>query len=97
MCVLGTQITRSITFLVFSSSKPTPKIIEYFGKALPPAIFGMLVVYALKNTEIITGSHGIPELIGIAATVLLHLWKKNMMLSIAGGTVLYMILIRIPF
>lgn len=84
-------------FLVFSGKKETPKYIQYLGNALPAAIFGMLVVYCLKNVSILTGSHGIPELIAIAVVVALHLWKRQMLLSIAGGTVCYMLLVQFVF
>ena len=97
LCVLGTMATRFLPFLVFSGDKPTPKYIQYLGKALPAAIFGMLVVYCLKKVSILTGSHGIPELIAIAVVVALHLWKRQMLLSIAGGTVCYMLLVQFVF
>lgn len=74
---------------------PPPKLVEYFGKALPYAMTGLLVVYALRNTPILTGSHGIPELIACAVITLLHLWKRNMLLSTAGGTAVYMLLIQL--
>ena len=97
LCVLGTVATRFLPFLVFSGDKPTPKYIQYLGKALPAAIFGMLVVYCLKNVSILTGSHGIPELISIVLVVALHLWRRQMLLSIAGGTVCYMLLVQFVF
>ena len=97
LCVAGTMLTRFLPFLVFSSKKPTPKYIQYLGKALPCAIFGMLVVYCLKNVSILSGSHGLPELIAIAATVAIHKWKNQMLLSIAGGTVCYMLLVQLVF
>lgn len=97
LCVLGTMATRFLPFLVFSGDKPAPKYIQYLGKALPAAIFGMLMVYCLKNVSILTGSHGIPELIAIAVVVSLHLWKRQMLLSIAGGTVCYMLLVQFVF
>lgn len=97
LCVLGTMATRFLPFLIFSGDKPTPKYIQYLGKALPAAIFGMLVVYCLKNVSLLTGSHGLPELIAIAAVVALHLWKRQMLLSIAGGTICYMLLIQLVF
>lgn len=75
----------------------TPKLVEYFGKVLPYAMTGLLVVYALRNTPILTGSHGIPELIACAVITLLHLWKRNMLLSIVGGIAVYMLLIRLVF
>lgn len=77
MCVLGTMLTRFLPFIIFRSDKKTPKYVQYLGNALPAAIFGMLVVYCLKDVSIFSGSHGIPELIGIAVTIGLHLWKKT--------------------
>ena len=95
--VLGTQTTRFLPFAVFRASKPTPRYITYLGRVLPGAVFAMLVVYCLKNVSITGGSHGIPELISICVVVLLHLWKKQMLLSIAGGTVCYMLLVQLVF
>lgn len=97
MCVLGTMATRFLPFLVFSDKRPTPKYIQYLGKALPSAVFGMLVVYCLKHVEILSGSHGLPELIAVAVTVGLHFWKRKMMLSIACGTICYMLLVQLVF
>ncbi len=97
VCALGTMLTRFLPFLLFSSKRPTPKYVVYLGRALPAAIFGMLVVYCLKNVSFVTGSHGLPELLAIALTVGLHLWKRQMLLSIAGGTVCYMLLIQLVF
>ncbi|MBO5783636.1 MAG: branched-chain amino acid transporter permease [Clostridia bacterium] len=95
--VLATQLTRALPFLAFPAGKPTPKYIAYIGKVLPAAVFGMLVVYCLKNVNILGGSHGLPELIGIVIVVLLHLWRRQMLLSIAGGTVAYMLLVQFVF
>lgn len=95
--VLGTMATRFLPFLIFSSSRPTPKYIGYLGKALPGAIFGMLVIYCLKNVSVTGGSHGIPELISICVVIALHLWQDKMLLSIAGGTVCYMLLVQLVF
>lgn len=97
MVVLGTMITRFLPFIVFPASKPTPKYIQYLGNFLPGAVFGMLVIYCLKNVSIMTGSHGIPELISIFFVVVLHLYKRQMLLSIAGGTILYMLLVQFVF
>ncbi len=76
LCVLGTMGTRFLPFLLFSSKKPTPKYIQHLGKGLPAAIFGMLVIYCLKDVSILSGSHGLPELIAISIVVGLHLWKR---------------------
>ena len=97
LCVVGTMTTRFLPFVVFSSRRPTPKYVQYLGKVLPGAIFGMLVVYCLKDVSIINYSHGIPEAIAIVITVLLHLWMRQMLLSIAGGTVVYMLLVQLVF
>ncbi len=97
LCALATMLTRFLPFLLFSSRRPTPKYVRYLGGALPPAIFGMLVVYCLKNVSIVSGSHGLPELIAIAVTVGLHLWKRQTLLSIAGGTIAHMLLIQLVF
>lgn len=97
LCVFGTMLTRFLPFFVFSEKRPTPKYIQYLGKALPAAIFGMLVVYCLRNVQILSGSHGIPELISIVLTIVLHLWKRQMLLSIGGGTICYMLLIQMVF
>ena len=97
VCVAATMLTRFLPFLLFSSKKPTPKYVQYLGRALPGAIFGMLVIYCLKNVQLLQGSHGLPELIGILVTALLHFWKKQMLLSVAGGTVCYMLLVQLVF
>lgn len=97
MVVLGTMVTRFLPFLLFPSGKPTPKYIQYLGKVLPSAVFGLLVIYCLKNVSLLTGSHGIPEAVSIAVVIILHLWKRQMLLSIAGGTVCYMLLVQFIF
>ena len=96
MVVLGTMITRFLPFAAFPG-KPTPKYIQYLGQVLPAAVFALLIVYSLKDVTIFSGSHGIPEAIGIAAVVALHVWKRQMLLSIAGGTILYMLLVQFVF
>ena len=97
MCVLATVLTRFLPFAVFSARKPTSKYIQYLGNLLPGAIFAMLVVYCLRNITPLQDSYGLPELIAIAVTVGLHLWKRQMLLSIAGGTVCYMLLVQLVF
>ena len=97
LCVAGTMLTRFLPFLVFSPKKETSRYIQYLGKALPCAIFGMLVIYCLKNVSLFSASHGLPEFIAIAVTIALHLWRKQMLLSIAGGTACYMILVQFLF
>lgn len=97
LCVLGTMLTRFLPFLIFSSKRPTPRYIQYLGKALPGAIFAMLVVYCLRNVSVFQFSYGIPELIAIIITTLLHVWKRQMLVSIAGGTLCYMLLVQLVF
>ena len=97
MVVLGTLATRFLPFLLFPSGKPTPKYIEYLGKVLPAAMFGLLVVYCLRNVSPFTGSHGLPELISLAIVAALHIWKRNMLLSIVAGTACYMLLVQLVF
>lgn len=97
MVVLGTLITRFLPFIVFPAGKPTPKYIQFLGKFLPAAVFGLLVIYCLRNVSLVSGSHGIPELISIAVVISLHLWKRQMLISIAGGTICYMLLVQLVF
>lgn len=97
MVVLGTMLTRFLPFIIFPPGKPTPKYIRYLGAALPSAVFGLLVVYCLRHVSLGSGSHGIPELISILLVVALHLWKRQMLVSIAGGTVCYMMLVQMVF
>ncbi len=97
LCAFGTMLTRFLPFLVFSPSRPTPPFVRYLGKALPGAVFGMLVIYCLRNVQLTSGSRGIPEFIAIAVTVLVHFWRRSMLLSIAAGTVCYMILVQLVF
>ena len=93
----GTLLTRFLPFLVFPESKEPPRFIDYIGRVLPYAMTGLLVVYSLRDVAPTAGDHGLPELLACAAIVLLHRWRRSMMLSIAGGTVLYMILVQLVF
>ena len=95
--VLVTMATRFLPFLIFGQKRKTPLIIEYLGTVLPCAIMGMLVVYCLKGVSLTTFPFGIPELLGCAAVVLLHIWKRNTLLSIGVGTVCYMLLVQFVF
>lgn len=96
MVLLGTMITRYLPFIVFSGSR-TPDFVTYLGRFLPSAALGMLVVYCFKDVPILSGNHGVPELIAAALTVALHIWKRQMLLSIAGGGVTYMLLVQFVF
>ena len=97
MVVLGTLLTRFLPFLVFPPGKETPGYIRYLGKVLPAAVFGMLVIYSLKDVNVLAGSHGIPEMLAVLLVIVLHKWKRQMLLSIAGGTVFYMLLVQLVF
>ena len=97
MVVLGTVITRFLPFIIFPAGKPTPKYIQYLGKVIPGAILGLLVVYALRNTDILTGSHGLPEVIAIGIIIPVHVWRRNMLISIASWTISYMLLVQFVF
>lgn len=97
MVVLGTMLTRFVPFILFPTEKSTPKYIKYLGNFLSSAVFGLLVIYCLKDVSIFTGSHGIPEFIAIVFVIVLHLWKRQMLISIAGGTICYMILVQYVF
>lgn len=97
MVIIGTMLTRFLPFLLFPSGKPTPGYVQYLGVVLPAAVFGLLVIYCLKNVNVFTGNHGIPEFLSIVLVVILHLWKRQMLLSIAGGTVCYMLLVQLVF
>ena len=97
LVALTTFATRVTPFLVFPKGKEIPKTIQYLGKVLTPAIIGMLVIYCLKNVSILSAPHGIPELISVAVVAVLHIWKRNNLLSIGVGTVLNMVLIQTVF
>lgn len=94
LCALATILTRAVPFLVFSGKRSTPAYVRYLGDALPAAIFAMLVVYCLKDVAWLAAPHGLPELAGVAVTAALHLWRRQFLFSIAGGTVFYMLLVQ---
>lgn len=97
LIVLGTMLTRFLPFILFPADKSTPKYIQYLGNVLPAAVFGLLIVYSLKDVSITEGNRGVPEMISILLVVMLHYWKRQMLLSIAGGTVCYMLLVQFVF
>lgn len=92
-----TAALRFIPFIVFGGKRKTPAFITYLGKVLPFAIMGMLVVFCLKNTSVSSYPYGIPELIGVVTVALLHIWKRNTLLSIVTGTVVYILLVNFIF
>lgn len=93
----GTQITRWLPFWLFPEKKEPPPAVMYLGRVLPAAVMGLLVVYCLKNVAWTASPYGIPELLAILTVVLLHRWRGNVLLSITGGTALYMVLVQIVF
>ncbi len=95
--VLATATTRFLPFLIFPASRPVPAYIRYLGKVLPYAVIGMLVVYCFKNVTVTKAPFGLPEWIGAAVVAGLHLWKKNMLLSIGAGTIIYMLMVQLVF
>ena len=97
LVAITTLATRAIPFIVFPEGKKIPKAVEYLGKVLPPAVIGMLVVYCFKSVNPLSFPFGIPELIAGIVVVLLHVWKRNNLLSIGVGTILYMVLIQYVF
>ena len=98
VCTAATMITRFLPFVVFSSKdQQPPEVVRYLGRVLPAAIFGMLIVYCLKGVSLTSGSYGIPEAIAIGVTVALHKWKHQTLVSIAGGTLCYVLLVQMVF
>lgn len=88
---------RATPFILFSRTGRIPKVITYLGNVLPPAVMGMLIVYCLRNVSVLHAPFGLPELIAVATVAVLHLWQRNNLLSILGGTALYMALIQFVF
>lgn len=103
--VVATMLTRFIPFIAFRPNRPTSKYIMYLGKVLPASVFAMLVVYCLRSSvsidrtiaswHIVLSPDAWPQFVAVAFTILVHVWRKNIMLSIAAGTICYMILIRL--
>ena len=94
---VATFSTRAASFLVFRKGKEIPNKVLYIGRVLPPAIIGMLVVYCLKSTSMLAYPYGIPELIAGMTVIILHVWKRNIMLSVGVGNFLFMVLIQMVF
>ena len=89
-----TFATRAIPFLIFPKGKEIPPLVKYLGGALPPAVIGMLVIYCLKDVNLFAAPFALPEMIAGVVVVILHIWKRNNLLSIGVGTVLYMVLVQ---
>ncbi|MCQ2405675.1 MAG: branched-chain amino acid transporter permease [Oscillospiraceae bacterium] len=97
MVALGTVLTRALPFVLFPEGKKKPQIISYLAGTIPAAMMGLLVVYCLKGISLKSSPYGVPELIAIAVTAGLHIWRKNVLLSIVAGTLLYMLLVQLVF
>lgn len=95
LCGAITLASRLLPFMIFSEAKKTPESIQYLSNYLPLAMVGMLILYCLKDVDFRNAPFGICELLAIAAVVSIHLWKRNMLLSIVGGTFLYMVLLQL--
>lgn len=91
---LGTMCTRFLPFLLFPDNKEIPSYVVYLGKVLPYAVISLLVVYCLKGVKILEKPYAIPEAVAIISITLLHMWKRNSLLSIGCGTIIYMILVQ---
>ena len=89
--------TRLIPFLFFPKGKEIPPMVQYLGKVLPPAVIGMLVIYCLKSVHVLAYPYGLPEFIAVVVVIALHAWKRNNLLSIGAGTILYMFLVQAVF
>ena len=92
---VGTMLLRALPFLVFRQEPP--KYISYLGRVLPSAIIGMLVIYCLKDISVSAAPFGIPELIAVVCVVGMQVWRRNSLISILSGTVIYMVLIQLVF
>ena len=97
VAALVTALLRFLPFGIFYGGRKTPPAVAYLGRVLPYAVMAMLVVYCLKGISFAAAPFGIPEMIAAAVVVLLHLWRRNTLLSIVAGTVCYMLLIRMMF
>ena len=94
---LGVQVSRWLPFVAFSGKKEMPEFIKYLGRVMPPALMGLIVVYCFKGTDILGGNHGLPELIASAVVILTYKWKENLLISVGGGTAVYMLLVQLVF
>lgn len=103
LIVIMTAVTfalRALPFFLFGGKKTggqPPRWVSYLGGVLPPAVIALLVVYCLRNINLFSGSHGLPELLCVAIAALLHLWRRNELLSIFGSTIIYMVLVQVVF
>ena len=95
--VVATMLTRFLPFILIGNKRETPPYIKYLGKVLPCAVFAMLIVYCLRNVDLSSSTHALPEILSIALTVAVHIFRRQMLLSIASGTIFYMALVQFVF
>ncbi len=95
--VAATMLTRFLPYICFPQGRNLPKYVNYLGKVLAPAVFGLLVIYCLRNVNFTGGSFGIPEIIAVAVVIITFVWKRQMLFSMASGTLLYMLLVQTVF
>ena len=95
--VFGTLLTRLLAFVLFPENRRQPQVISFLSLIIPAAMMGLLVVFCLKSTTVLSYPYGLPELISVALIVALHLWRRNVLLSIAVGTLMYMFLVQVVF
>ena len=94
---LAVLLLRGAAFLLFPAHRLTPRYVLFLGRFLPFAIMGLLLIYCLKEVSVAAYPFGLPEIIALAVVAALHIWKKNTLLSIGAGTVLYMVLVQAVF
>ena len=97
VAAICTFATRLVPFALFGGKKEVPAVITYLGKVLPPAIIATLIIYCVRSVDFTASPHGAAEIIAIVVTALLNIWKQNTLISIGGGTILYMILVQFIF
>lgn len=97
VCALASFLVRALPFAVFRKGDHAPLVVQYIGKVLPLGLFAMLVVYCLRDVSLFSGTHGVPEAIGIIVTCIFHFWRHSMCLSMAAGTLVYMFLVQVVF
>ena len=91
------NVDEILPFIIFSVKRKIPEFVNCIGRYLPSTVFGMLVIYCLKDVQFLQGNYGISKMISILVITILHVWKRNMLISIPGGTICYMVLIQLVF
>ena len=98
LVVIAGAVTMALRFLPFVAfRKKRPEFVLYLGRVLPPAVMAMLAVYCLRGMDLLSASHGLPEIIACLVVIALHVWRRNTLLSIVAGTGVYMFLVQVIF